>query len=244
MGGSGFARNETRCRRGASAASAPARFRASKLHGRPATSAPDSKFRGSNGWRGCATTMSSRARPLSPRTVWSMTSSSSPTGTAGGRCQVGALVTTRIGEDEVVAGGQEGVEQQLAILAAHVAITDPRREGRQVVAVALDVAREAPVVQPEQAHDPVGNRPHRHQRADREVPGAEVRPGRPALEAFGHHGTHVVTGEVHRTHDLVDGGLAHQLVEERASAGPAATHREARWRSASPRCGPGCRPSS
>ncbi len=82
----GNARGTTaRSCRGVSAARAPARCSASKLHGAPATSSPDTKLRRSKGWRGCATTTASRARPVADRTVWSMTSSSSPTGTAGGR---------------------------------------------------------------------------------------------------------------------------------------------------------------
>ncbi len=43
------------------------------------------KFRGSNGWSGWWITTASRADPESQRTVRSTMSSSSPTGTAGGR---------------------------------------------------------------------------------------------------------------------------------------------------------------
>ena len=70
---------------GPSAARAPARWSASKLHGRSGTSASRSKLRLSKGCSGCSNTMASRTRPVGVRTVCSTTSSSSPTGTAGGR---------------------------------------------------------------------------------------------------------------------------------------------------------------
>ena len=63
----------------------------------------------------------------------------------------------------------------------------------EVVAVPLDVAREAAVVQPEQAHHPVGDGTHGHERAHRQVTGAEVGPasagpsgGRPGSTACRH----------------------------------------------------------
>ena len=58
---------------------APASVVASKLHTRPGTSSPCVKLRGSNGCSGWRVTTCSRAVP-----VRSITSSSSPTGTAGG----------------------------------------------------------------------------------------------------------------------------------------------------------------
>ena len=45
--------------------------------------------------------------------------------------------------------------------------------------------RERAVVEAEQADDAVGHRAHRHQRADRQVPAAEVGAGRPSREAVG-----------------------------------------------------------
>ena len=77
------------------------------------------------------------------------------------------------------------VEQQLAVLGARVALADVRVGEQQVVAVARRLAREDAVVEAEQADDPVRHRAHRHQRADRQVAGAEVRPRRAALEALG-----------------------------------------------------------
>ena len=116
-------------------------------------------------------------------------------GTAGGRGRLERSSRPGVGDDEVIARRQQCVEQQLAILAAHVAVADPRVARRQVVAVPLDVPGEAPVVQAEQADHPVRDRAHRHQRADGQVPGTEVRPGRPALETVGHDRAHVVAAE-------------------------------------------------
>ena len=66
-------------------ARAPSSVTLSKLQVRAGTSRPSWKLRGSNGWRGWRTSTRSRAAPVSTRTVASITSSSSPTGTAGGR---------------------------------------------------------------------------------------------------------------------------------------------------------------
>ena len=56
----------------------------------------------------------------------STTSSSSPTGTAGGRGEVRALVVAGVGDDQAVGRGHQRVEQQLAVLAARVALADVR----------------------------------------------------------------------------------------------------------------------
>ena len=92
---------------------------------------------------------------------------------------VRALVVAAVGDDEVLARGQQRVEQELAVFAARVAVADPRVLRGEVVAVALDVAREAAVVEPEQADDPVGDGAHGHERAHGQVAGAEVGPRRP-----------------------------------------------------------------
>ncbi len=66
----------------------------------------------------------------------------------GGRAvEVGALVTARVGDDEVVARRQQRVEEELAILAAHIAVAHPWGARRQIVAVALHVAGEAAVIE-------------------------------------------------------------------------------------------------
>ena len=80
---------------------------------------------------------------------------------------------------------QDRVEQQLAVLAARVALADQRVAGQHVVAVGHAGAREGAVVQPEQADHPVRHRAHRHQRAHREAAGAEVGPGRAAAQPLG-----------------------------------------------------------
>ncbi len=90
----------------------------------------------------------------------------------------------------------------------------------QVVAVALNVAGEAAVVQPEQAHHPVRDGAHRHQRADGQVARAEVRPRGPALEAFRQNGADVVAAEGHGAGHLVLRGLPDQLVEQRLELRP------------------------
>ena len=66
----------------------------------------------------------------------STTSSSSPTGTAGGAAQVRALVVAGVGDDQPLGRGQQRVEQHLAILGARVAVADVRLGEHQVVAVA------------------------------------------------------------------------------------------------------------
>ena len=53
-----------------------------------------------------------------------------------------------------------------------------------------------PVVEAEQAHDPVRHGPHRHQRRDREHAGAEVGARRPAGEPVGEHRADVGEAEV------------------------------------------------
>ena len=101
-----------------------------------------------------------------------------PDGNGRRSAEIGSLVTTRVRDDEMVLSRQQRVEQELPILAAGVAVADPLVAGGQVVAVALDVAREAAVVQPEQAHHPVRDGAHGHERADGQVARAEVRPRR------------------------------------------------------------------
>ena len=98
---------------------------------------------------------------------------------------VRALVVAGVGDDQPVGRRHQRVEQHLAVLGARVPVADVRVGEQQVVAVARGLARERGVVQAEQAHDPVRHRAHRHERADRQVAGAEVRARRPALQALG-----------------------------------------------------------
>ena len=134
--------------------------------------------------------------------------------------QVGALVATRVRHDQVILRRQERVEEQLAVFAADVAVTDSRVPSGQVVAVPLDVAREAAVVESEQAHHPVRDGAHRHERADGQVAGAEVGPRRPALQAIGQDRAHVVTTQGDRADGAVHRRLFDQLVEERRQLRP------------------------
>ena len=84
--GSGRARNGAARRAGASAARAPARCSASKLHGPSGTERAGLEVPGVEGLQGVRDDDVRRAAgPSRPRTVRSTTSSSSPTGTAGGR---------------------------------------------------------------------------------------------------------------------------------------------------------------
>ena len=86
VGGNGVARNGGAAGRSCVRWRAPSRVTRSKLQGSSPASAPGVKFSGSNGWSGWCTTIASRGRvPPLARTVRSTMSSSSPTGTAGGR---------------------------------------------------------------------------------------------------------------------------------------------------------------
>ena len=109
--------------------------------------------------------------------------------------RAGALVGSGVGDDQVVAGGADGVEQELAVLAARVALADPRVAGEHVVAVADALPREHAVVEAEQADDAVGDRAHRHERADGERAGAEARSCRPAGEGAVEQGANVGQAE-------------------------------------------------
>jgi hypothetical protein len=107
-----------------------------------------------------------------------------PDGDGGRALGVRALVAAGVGDEKAVARRHQRVEQQLAVLRARVALTDVRVVQAEVVAVARGLAREDAVVQAEQADDAVGDRPHRHERAERQVARAEVGPGGAALEPF------------------------------------------------------------
>ena len=65
--------------------------------------------------------------------------------------------------------GQQRVEEQLAVLAARVALAGERRAAEDVVAVDRVAAREDAVVEADQADHPVRHRAHRHHRADGEA---------------------------------------------------------------------------
>ena len=129
----------------------------------------------------------------------------------GGRpTRVRPLVIARVGDHERLGGRHERIEQQLAVLAARVALADAGIAQKQVVAVAGRHARERAVVQAEQADDAVRHRPHRQQRADGQRARAEVRarrsPGEPVGEQLPHLGR--------RDIDRRGAGLADEVVQD------------------------------
>ena len=97
----------------------------------------------------------------------------------------GALVVSAVEEHQVLLGRKDRVEEELAVLAARIALAHSRAPSQNVVAVEVGVPRERLVVEAEQEHHPVRHRPHRHHRAHGQVPGAEVGPGGSAGEELG-----------------------------------------------------------
>ena len=157
--------------------------------GRPAISSPARKLRGSNGCSGWRTRTCSRAAgasgpvPVRNRPVDDVEQLGD--GHRGRTLEVRALVVAGVGDDQPLGRGEQRVEQHLPILGARVAVADVGIVEQQVVAVARGLARELAVVEPEDADDAVRDRAHRHERADRQVAGAEVRPRRASLQAVG-----------------------------------------------------------
>ena len=94
------------------------------------------------------------------------------------------LVGAGVGDHQGLPRRDHRVEQQLAVLAARVALAGERVAGQHVVAVGDGAAREDAVVETDQADHPVRHRPHRHQRGDGQVAGAEVGPGGSRLGAL------------------------------------------------------------
>ena len=129
--------------------------------------------------------------------------------------QVGALVVAGVGDDQPLAGRHQRVEQELAVLGAGVALADVRVLEHQVVAVARRLARERAVVEAEQAHDAVRHRPHRDQRADGQVAGAEVRARRASAQAVGEQRADLLERERGR----VAGRLGDDVVEQALELG-------------------------
>ena len=136
----------------------------------------------SKGCNGCLTTNRSRTVV---GVVMSRASSSSASGTAGGRVLAGVLVGAGVGDDQLLGGRADRVEQQLPVLGTDVALAGHRVAGQHVVAVDDAQPREHAVVEADQADHPVRHRPHRHHRAHRQRAGAEVGPGRPCRPGGG-----------------------------------------------------------
>ena len=177
-GASGVATNGGVADRLPRPATAAARSRTSKLNASGRPSAPVTKLRSStvcSGWR------TTRAR-ASPCTAASRASSSSPTGTAGGRAapvrsSAPEYTTTRCSCALVTASRKSWRSSWRAI-----ALTDERVPRQDVVAVATRPAGERAVVHPEQGDHAVRHGAHRGERAHGERPGAEARPGGPTDE--------------------------------------------------------------
>ncbi len=104
---------------------------------------------------------------------------------------VGSLVIARVGDDQPLGRRQQRVEQHLAILRARVTISHDRLGEHQIIAVAPRAPRVLTIVEPEDAHHPVGHRAHRDERAHREVAGAEVGAGRTAAKPVGEQNAHI-----------------------------------------------------
>ena len=109
---------------------------------------------------------------------------------------VGALVAAAVGDDQVPGGCEQGVEQQLAVLGAGVAVADLGRGEEQVVTVGFGVAGEGPVVETDQRDHPVRDRPHGHKGADGQVTGAEIGSGGTALEPMGEQVAYLGEGQL------------------------------------------------
>ena len=78
-----------------------------------------------------------------------------------GSLGVGALVTAGVGDDEVLGGRQERIEQELTVFDARVAVADVRVAADDVVTISPCVAGKHPVVKAEKADDPMRHGPHR-----------------------------------------------------------------------------------
>ena len=124
-------------RRGRARACAPASASGQSSRARPA--ARPVKLRGSNGCSGWRITTCSRAGPpRSGRCVDDVQQLADGNGRRA--AHVGALVVAGVGDDQPVGRGQQRVEQELAVLAARVALADQRVVEHQVVAVAAGCA--------------------------------------------------------------------------------------------------------
>ena len=145
------------------------------MNGSSGISLPGMTLRMSNGCNGCLTTMRV-AHVLSGGDVERVEQLGERH--RGRSVLAGVLVGAGVGDDELLGGRADRVEQQLPVLGTDVAFTGHRVAGQHVVAVDDAEPREHAVVEADQAHHPVRHRPHRHHRAHRQRAGAEVRAGR------------------------------------------------------------------
>src|SRR5206468_1730988 len=91
---------------------------------------------------------------------------------------VGPHVASGVRDDEHVAGGQHGVEQELAVLGAAVVVAHVPGPGEEVVAVGRAAAGEGEIVEAGDAHDSVGDGAHWHEGAHGELARTEGGPAR------------------------------------------------------------------
>ena len=133
----------------------------------------------------------------------------------GGRANgVGALVAAAVRDQQVVGRGQQGIEQELPVLVAGIAVADSRGSLDDVVPVRGRATRERAVVEAEETDDPVGHRAHRHESAHRQVPRAEVRPGRPPPQTVGEDGSDLGQRDRHRDVCGQTSGLGDDIPQE------------------------------
>ncbi|MGP8059320.1 MAG: hypothetical protein ACLP9C_06775 [Acidimicrobiales bacterium] len=101
---------------------------------------------------------------------------------------VEVLVSPFEGDHQVLRRRQQSVQEELAVLTGEIPVADFRPGQQQVVTVLARSPGEKAIVQAEQAHHPVGYRPHWQQGANSHVPGAKVGPRGPAPEPVGQQG--------------------------------------------------------
>ncbi len=115
-----------------------------------------------------------------PGAISSTESISSPSGHGRWADAPADLIGAGVGDDQVLRGREHGVEQELSVFAARIALAGERTARQDVVAVGRAGPGEDAVVEAEQADHPVRHRAHRHHGAHRERSGAEVGPRRSA----------------------------------------------------------------
>ena len=139
------------------------------------------RLRASKGCSGCRTQRRGASPPVA---VASTASSSSPSGTAGGRGWPVRLVGAGVGDDQVLGRGTSS--RRAAAGGPRCAGRARRRRGRRASTSSpssTPARGNDAVVEAEQADHPVRDRAHRHHRRDGEGAGAEVGPGRAARRA-------------------------------------------------------------
>ncbi len=110
--------------------------------------------------------------------------------------RTGALIGPGVEHDQVLAGGTDGVQEELAVLAAPVPLPDPGLAQQDVVAGPGSRSRERRLVQAEQADHPVRDGAHRLQGTDGQRSGAEARPRRPAGQSTGQQRAQVAQAQL------------------------------------------------